>query len=120
MIAIFHSGDSQSRVYIVVYEETRNFVLFIVDDVEVFGVFSSHRKFLRVCDDFVFDGDRGGRVEEFDGDGKNSMFHWKIYGIFLLKATEFDGNWGGIAVVDAFNFYGMCYDAFIVCGRWRR
>ena len=31
-----------------------------------------------VCDYFVFDGDRGGWIEEFDGDEKFSMFHWKI------------------------------------------
>ena len=57
-------------MYIVVYEKTRKCCLFIGDNVEVFYVFSSHRKFLRVFHDFVFDGDRGVRVEEFDGDEK--------------------------------------------------
>ena len=43
------------------------FCLFIGDYVEVFCVFSAHLEFLRVCDYFVFDGDRCGWVEEFDG-----------------------------------------------------
>ena len=38
-------------------EETRKFCLFISNDVKVFDVFGSYRKFLGVGDDFVFDSD---------------------------------------------------------------
>ena len=62
-------------------EETRNFCLFICDDVEVFGVFGTHRKFLRIGDDFIFFGDGSGGVEKFDRNKDFSMFHLKIYGI---------------------------------------
>ena len=46
------------------------------------------------------------------------MFHRKIYGIPCLRATEFDGDWGGIPVVDKFNFCGMGDDTFVVRGVW--
>ena len=44
-------------------EETREFCFFIGDDNEIFSIFGSHWEFLRVCDDFVFDGDGGGWIE---------------------------------------------------------
>ena len=72
--------------------------LFIGDYVEVFYVLSPHQEFLWVCDYFVVDSDRGGRIEEFDVE--NSMFHWKIDGILWLRATECDGDLGGIAIGD--------------------
>ena len=62
-------------------EETGEFGLFIGDYVEEFCVFSSYWKFLWICDYFVFDGDRGGCIDEFDGDEIISMFYWKIDGI---------------------------------------
>ena len=42
------------------------------------------------------------------------MFHREIYGILRLRATEFDGNRGGVAIVNEFNFCSMCDDAFDV------
>ena len=63
-------------------EETGEFGFFIGDYVEEFYVFSSNWKFWWVCDDFVFDGDRDGWIEEFDGDEYFSFFHWKIDVIF--------------------------------------
>ena len=56
-------------------EETRKFCLFISDDVEIFGVFGAHRKFLKSDDDFINDGDGSGGVEEFDRNEDFSMFH---------------------------------------------
>ena len=43
---------------------------FIGDYVEGFCVFSSQWELLWACDCFVFDNDRGGLIEEFDGDEK--------------------------------------------------
>ena len=56
-------------------EETRECCLFISDDVEVFGVFGAHLKFLRISDDFIFDGDGSGGIEEFDHNEDFSKFH---------------------------------------------
>ena len=56
-------------------EETRKFCLFISDDVELFGVFGAHRKFLRSGDDFIIDGDGSGEVDEFDRNEGFSMFY---------------------------------------------
>ena len=63
-------------------EETGEFCFCISDDVEVFDTFGAHRKFFRIGDDFIFDGDESGGVEEFDRNEDVSMFHGKIYGIF--------------------------------------
>ena len=57
-------------------EETGEFGFFIGDDVEGFGVCGSHWEFPWVCDHFVFDSDRGGWIEAFDGDENRSMFYW--------------------------------------------
>ena len=61
-------------------EETGEF-FYISDDVEVFGVFGAHRKFLRIGDDFIFVVDGSGGVDEFDSNEDFSMFYGKIYGI---------------------------------------
>ena len=62
-------------------EETREFCLFISDDVEVFGVFGAHRKFLRIRDDFIFDGDGSG--------GSKILIAMKIFLCFTGRFTEF-------------------------------
>ena len=49
---------------------------FICDDDEGFGIYGSHWEFLWVCDNFIFDSDRGGWIEEFDGDENLSIFYW--------------------------------------------
>ena len=54
---------------------------FIGDDIEGFDVFGCHWEFLWVCDDFVFDVNRGEWIEEFDDDEDLSMFYWEIDGI---------------------------------------
>ena len=99
-----------------VYEETRKFWFLIRDDIKVFGIFCSHRKFFRVSDDFVFDGDWRGGVDEFNRDEDLSVFYRQIYWILWFRATEFDGNGGGLAIVDKFNFGDMGDDSFEVCG----
>ena len=77
-------------------EETGEFCLFISDDVEVFGVFGAHRKFLRIDDDFIFDGDGNSGVEEFD---RNeiffmffSIFGWLggLNGVFRISVGRHD------------------------------
>ena len=100
-------------------EETGEFCLFISDDVEVFGVFGANRKFFRVGDDFIFDGDGSSGIEGFDRNEDFYMFHGKIYGILWLRSTEFDGDWCGISVVDKFNFGSMGDDAFVVSRGWK-
>ena len=57
------------------YEETRKFCIIIRDDIKVFGIFYSHRKFFGISDDFVFDGDWRREVEEFDRKEYFSMFY---------------------------------------------
>ena len=86
--------------------------------VKVFGVFGAHQKILRICDNFIYDGDGSGGVEEFDRNQDFSMFYLKIYKILWLRATEFYGDWGGVLVVDKFNFGSMGIDVFVVCGGW--
>ena len=99
-------------------EETRKFCLLIRDDIKVFGILCSHRKFFGVGDDFVFDGDWCGGVEEFKRNEDFSVFYRQIYWILWLTATKFDGNQGSVAIVDKFNFGGMGDDAFVACGGW--
>ena len=45
------------------------------------------------------------------------MFHGKVYRVFCVRATEFDGDWGDIAIIGKFYFRGMCHLAVIVRGK---
>ena len=101
-----------------VEEETRKFCLLIRDDIKVLGIICPHRKFLGVGDDFVFDGDWRGEVEDFNHNEDVSVFHRQFYWILWLRATKFDGDGGGVAIVDKFNLGGMGDGAFVVCWGW--
>ena len=65
-------------------EETRKFCLFISIDVEVFGVFGSHRKFLRVGDDFF--------LMVMETEGSKSLIAMKICLCFNGRFTEFSDS----------------------------
>ena len=53
---------------IMMYEKAGKFSIFVGDNVECFSICSPRREFYRIGDNFIFNGDEGGRVEQFDGD----------------------------------------------------
>ena len=77
------------------HEKTGIFGLFVVDDVECFGLSSLHGEFYKIGDNFVADGDGGWRIKQFEGD-------------------EYDR--GSIPVVKKFYLRRIYNELFRVCG----
>ena len=52
-----------------------------------------------------------------------AKFHGDIHCAFLVRTVEFDGDGDSLAIINEFDFYGMCYKAFAVrfrvCGLLR-
>ena len=56
-------------------KKTGEFGFLIGNDVECFSVFDHYWEFYMIGDDFVFYGDGGWRIEQFDGDKNRAMFY---------------------------------------------
>ena len=94
----------------------------ICDDGEQLSVLYAHWEFSRMVKGFFYpmvvitDGSRSliaakslRRVCE-----DLAKFHGDIHCTFLVRTVEFDCDGGGIAIINEFDFYGMCYKAFAV------
>ena len=63
------------------------------------------------CLIFFSDGDCNWSLEKFNYSKYFTMFNGDIYDTFWIRATEFNGGGDGVAIINEFDFYIVCYDS---------